>query len=453
MSLTPYEFIKATSYIDRNTPGRWPHDQGPMTITNANGGYSSLRDPVTKERWDAYQYNPPEFVIHPAPLDFDEREDVRPKPTWQEILLAAAEYKFETVHEDQVKQAAGEEAAKVSAAPVDHSQATGDVHIGSGDGISHMSAIIHLNDMAGNAGEHFPPAVMRQTDGGRVDMLTPDEGAELLTKTARQKNRAESAKNIMVNRGLGLLATIRDPNGGLDATATDEAKLTARETAAAAYADMTGFETRAKHYAAALKEVDDAATSLPPDLGRAKKVLIVRLEAAAMGHIRYLRGIASQQGIDYPAACDDAERAERRVSEEEKVGELQILRQDSNADAERQYQIAKAKIENVKPTRVPEFHLKGHATALPTGRATFQKRRLEITVKQPPLELGAVAVDVGLTSFDGSATKTRMTNDEIDLVLALNGDKAVTFVMIARNICGPNRIEIKLSPPPDGVSD
>lgn len=79
---------------------RWPHDLKPLTratLYDEKGMRFALEEhpgDVTKEQWEQYDYNPPEFAKRMFP-EADLRPDVRPKPSWQEVLDGGKRQMFE----------------------------------------------------------------------------------------------------------------------------------------------------------------------------------------------------------------------------------------------------------------------------------------------------------------------------------------------------------------------
>ena len=399
--------------------------------------------PKTEAEWHTFPWNP--FSWDPL-AEPDPR--IPAKMPWADLLVGLQLYEikqlsFGTKPNDPGHKLLGHADAIANAA-ISHSGAASDVHVG--EGIGHMPALIYLGAKAKSAGEAWPPTVLRDVGGKHVDIWTDVEAEELLDQVARNKNHAESARNLVYNKGIVYLNAAFDEHGGLATTASDADKLTARMNAAEQFRHFA--EHIPAHYAQALKDVEAKAGELPEDdLPRAKRTLIRQLESDAMRKIKDIRGAVSQQRIDMPPACRDMGDAEDKVAEQEQVGALQILRADTVDDAKRQYDIFKARIENVKPYRVPEFRTTGHTTNFPTPKAKFAQREYALTVWQPPLPVGVVAVIWGFSSLDATVTKVRQTDNEIDLKIVLTGNKAVSIAFDSYNICGHNRFTLTLEPP------
>lgn len=86
------ELSDALHKIGAETDGVWPHDMAPFhIITKKNDGgliTTFFEGMMTEEKWNAYEYNPPEWCRAVFP-SADVRTNVRPKPTWAEITAAA----------------------------------------------------------------------------------------------------------------------------------------------------------------------------------------------------------------------------------------------------------------------------------------------------------------------------------------------------------------------------
>lgn len=422
--------------------------QNPSARTLAEQALLSAEDwHFTAALWDQYEWT--HYRKWNSEGDaFDLIEDPRattPKPSWGQVVRTVRLWIIEGTTGNHARQAIRGKAVEIASAPLRHALTEHNLHVGAG--IDHMSSLVHLLDEAKNAGANWPLAIMRDTAHEPVHMWLEEEAQELVGPLTRAKNRAESASNLLRGRAEKLVAIIRDPNGGLAAGATDDEKFAARDKAQTDYDDI--HRNIEKHFASALVEADELADGLPPELPRAKRRLIRDLEAASMRQIKALKAAVSQQGVDLPPACDDMEDAEKKVARQQRVGLLAIKGADDIAEAKREYEIAKAKIDAVRALNVPTFHVLGHSAALPTGMARFAQRSITVTVRQRDLEIGKLVVNVGLTSFAMSVRRVRKTDDVIAYELTLTGDDPVTATFQAENLCGYSRLSLTLAPPAD----
>ena len=426
----------------RNYFWNGPGTTYPLGAFDLDNGFS-LDGDYDESAWRALPWRHlPSLLVGRSPPhpDFD------PKPSFDSIYQWSKGWRISQFGSDIASVGLNDRMDATANAPAAHGDFKSPLH--AGNGINRVAAMIHAIDQAASAGVRWPVHVLRHTDAthGEARLHTPRQAKEFVTPLAKAKNRAENASNICAAHLAKIEARMKDETGGLGETATDQQRIDKRFEALEEYeAYVEDLDT---HFAAALKVVDALDDTLPEDdLPLAQEKLIGWLEGDATGKIEYIHGARTQQGMDIPPACRDMENAIKKIGVIKGLGVLHIERADDLDEAKRQYDIFKARIENVKPYRVPEFRTTGHTTRFPTGKAKFKARTHKITVYQPPLPDSVVAASWGLTSFNGSVKKVRMTDDEIDYVLTLTGDVAVTFVCAASNLCGRNRFEITLEPP------
>ena len=136
---------------------------------------------------------------------------------------------FKIAHQADVIKRIGYRANERGAAPVQHSKHDDGLHVGSG--IDHMTAMVQLAEDATTAGVLMPHMLVRDENDVVVPLFFDNEAREMVTAASHQKNRYESAKNILRVKFNALQVILKDPNGGLDATATYAEKATARKAA------------------------------------------------------------------------------------------------------------------------------------------------------------------------------------------------------------------------------
>ena len=198
---------------------------------------------------------------------------------------------------------------------------------------------------------------------------------------------------------------------------------------------------------------------IPEDLDRAKGVLIERLEAHAMGRIKFLRGAVSQQRIDMQAACNDMETDEKSIALEEMVAQLEIMAAETVEEAKKEFDLGVLKINAVKAGRVPEFFNAADNEKFIVPVVTLNVATLTVLAKQPPMPQGRVAmvaqalpvfVEGSPLPFAATATVSKVP-DKTDskAVLVVQAGTAGRFKLRAGNICGFTEIEIILVPPTD----
>ena len=191
---------------------------------------------------------------------------------------------------------------------------------------------------------------------------------------------------------------------------------------------------------------------LPTDLDTLRRVLAERLEEAGMAHIKHMRGVVSQQGIDLPHACDETETAAKRVAVLVHHHQQEIDTKLTIEDAKAEFERGKTAIEAVQPLNIPTFHLRG-VTAVQPSPARFTKTRLEMTVRQKALPIGRVSLLGSVTDGNMNLVLTRRTVNEIDFELVI-ADAPATIALEGRNLCGPASCVVTLTPPapPESVA-
>lgn len=428
-------FSEAITEIARETPNlKWPHNTTPFSREEYIGGavrYGIVYDaPDNEKEWLDYDYNPPEFMPNKFP-EADGSDNLRPKPTWEQIrhasrlaALRTATWRTEYAIEDNVPAARKKLSDET---PLTH----GDSNFHLGDGINHMTGLLQMVEQANAAGAPLPHIVLRTADHAETPMFTREDTRAFLAAVAARENAVESAHNLLMSR-YHAFAKIRD----------DESNdLTDRESAAESAKNIAdNYETELASEIANYNPDKE-----PEDLPTLKRFLIEGLEAAANAHIKHLKGVVSQQGYDLPPACDDAENAEKKVATLASAGSREIEAATTIEDAKAEYEKAKTRIAAVKALNSPTFHLRGHTAELPSP-AKFAKRTLQLTIKQPAeLTIGRVTWLVSITDGQANVTQTRQTTHEIDVDVEIQD--AATMEFTSRNICGVSELTLTLTPP------
>ena len=149
---------------------------------------------------------------------------------------------------------------------------------------------------------------------------------DLLDEVSGANNRFESAHNAMMADFARRRATYKD------------ASIPVTERQRAYDTNMHLFH----NYAEVIQPYLDAydPDTLPADLPTLKALLIERLEAAAMGRVKEIKGAKTQQGVDIPAACLDIANAVEEVSRKCALGIQNIDDAADNAAAQGAYNTA-----------------------------------------------------------------------------------------------------------------
>ena len=431
------------------------------------GNYNSLvASPKTKAEWDAIPYNPPPWIG--GHLEPDPNAD--PRPSWEDMLRGLRlKTMLDKVHSKHLKPIILDHTAALANAPIQHPTDDGDVDIG--DGIDHLTALVHHASAARAAGVDWPVAIMRGSDRKFREFWTEGEVGEVLNAAAAARIRAVSASTIVREKGREIWLTALDPNGGLTETATEDEKISAREAAAETYNDMR--DNIGRYFATALAEVDNKGDSLPDDLDRAKGRLIARLATFAnRARNRVVDEAGEAQSAFFEAACDEQKRALETISGARQAGNNKIRDAATKEAAETEYQKAVAFIFAIPVDNSPIWIDGDDDPYIPvrgvvdyplpqpeTGRPT-----VTLKVRNPHADelkggrknlsmLGNPTVFLE-RSQRGWSTFFGVADDEGERTVTLTwgsqrplrvGD---TLEIIARNNCGPTAIKLKFVAPP-----
>ncbi|MDE0522608.1 MAG: hypothetical protein OXH79_11695 [Boseongicola sp.] len=316
------------------------------------------------------------------------------------------------------------------------------VHVG--DGIEHMPALIHAVSASDNAGGEYEPAFLRTSDkGDDVPLWTKGQAHSLLGQLTSQTNEAESAYNVVRKKYDQLFAPIRDERGGLAGSPTADEVFAAREAALARLLSFIDLPNLTREFEAARAKF----AGLPSDLPTLKAVLTERLEAAATGQQKRIKGALSQQAIDNWAACVEIDQALREVALECAVGAQRVGNASDATTAQVEFSAAVRAVEAVSPVNIPEVT---HAIA---------GRRVTIRAVNPtadPAIRGPVTVlSTSVASTDGSTITGKVTaSDGLPVKdsdprlshwdFADDYGGKVRIAVEVRNVCGPATYEVDL---------
>lgn len=306
---------------------------------------------------------------------------------------------------------------------------SGAVH--TGKGLGHMAGLLQMVEQATTAGSHLPQIQMQNPAGGSHRLHTQADIRKILEAAAKTENIVESCHNIVIGRWRA------KNNFAQDSSNTTAKRIQAAEDAKAI---LTDYESLLK---AEVDKYDSEA--LPTDLAELKAVLIERLEAAALDHIKNLRGVVTQQGIDLPATCPDAATAEASVATFRYKGAMLINRAVNTEDANRLFKLYTSNINKVVVANAPVFTRRNGPTLIPgTLQSPFRTtaNKVELAIQQletqPPNML-----QVQATSDYGRLAITRTLAHRIDFELTITKPGATaTFDILGRNLCGPAKIKV-----------
>ena len=437
MTITDDVKIESVNWrVDWDAVGVVPPFGGRFFFREVDGRFTE-KD-FTKAQWEQLQWNPPAALVAQNKRQGVETTDPDPdatplRPSWETVVKGHWHY--------LLGQAAHSRGYNFSQASRNHLRATtddapieaGEAKVQLGDGINHMTGLVHVADAAAQAGARVPAIVMRQPDGSPLRLHTQREVRALLGAVADRENRIESAHNLVAGE-FARLAAIAD-DAGQDLADRLEASRKAEAI----------FQDYATHHAAALAKVD--TTALPADLPRLREKLIEFLEAAATGQQKRIKGALSQQAIDNWAACVEIDQALREVALECAVGAQRIGNASDPAKAKAAFSAAVTAVEAVSPVNIPEVT---HAIA---------GRRVTIRAVNPtadPAIRGPVTVlSTSVASTDGSTITGKVTaSDGLPVKdpdprlshwdFADDYGGKVRIAVEVRNVCGPATHEVDL---------
>ena len=384
---------------------------------------------MTEEVWDRIEWNPYRIGIDQWATD----SSADPKPTWNELVSYMRTWQLNDRVEKEHRNSAVSNRIKIArdvqlSGPTAHPLHTDGIH--SGEGLTHMPALIHLSSRATLAGDTHSRMVMRAADQSLVEMWTNDHRDALLLAESERTNLVESARNV--------IASLLEPDRVLfmDETKPEADRQAALDRVLAALEPATLDASMAKVMASLADK-----TALPKDLSTAKTVLLERIEAATMAKIKDMRGVVSQQGIDRRAACDDAENAEKKVSQAAGIAAVVIEAAETIEAAQTAFDAGVAEIKRVVPLNVPEWQYPV-GTPLQGDTLTVWAKTCSLKAVQPDGVPGIVAAGALLVPNDdgsrspGSVRVSRASND-VDIELTGHEGGVATFQLTARNICGP----------------
>ena len=398
--------------------------------------------------WRQYPWNnPPESGGPPDP-------NADRKPTWDEVLKGWRIHLLNLAawRESEQSDAVETLSTAVATTPVSHEHAREKIHVGGG--IDHMAAMMKHAADATRAGQRWPVAILRDVGGNELRLHTDVEAEQILDPVPRNKNRSESAKNRVQGVADKLLATIRDPNGGLTADADDELKLAAREKAADDYGRMITNLDRL--YANALAEVDALGDWPSPGtpLARLKRIIIRWIEGAATAKINEILNAAGQQGMDLVGSCRDQSDALEKVSNTKQSHQILIERADDADDVKFKYSQAVTAINSITPVRTPIWYDgRGKRIDGPTFEiaavSAFVQARSPVEGKVSG-QAQIIPIDTTTPANPHATAQLEKAGNNMQFRLGIiEGTAPARYELTSRNICGPTRLIVTLTPPPE----
>ena len=293
--------------------------------------------------------------------------------------------------------------------------------IHTGAGLGHMTGLLQMVEHSNTAGQNIPKIVLRNTKGNTNTIHSQTDIRTILEIVANNENIIESCHNEVMSEHQKETLKWQDSSLPFE---------TRKVAAEAARQILINYKTLLQN-----KIANFDPEALPTELPELKAVLIERLEATALKHIKYLRGVSTQQGIDLPATCPESATAEQSIASFVYKGALLINRAEDVATAKRFADLYKGNIRKVKVANSPFFTLLSQSAPLGSLHSV-RGRSVSLLVKQlstqPPDALQvAVAKGAATLSLDKTAPH--------QLKITLTATTAGSVELEARNLCGPTK--------------
>ena len=389
---------------------------------------------MNETEWEKLPWNPPYQWENADP-------DADPKPAWADLLPPLRAHLLEaTVWDATAKFNAFSDGGRARLSAAEPSVIDGE-NLYSGAGLERMAGLANLVRNADLAGETAPRIILRSVDHQEIHTWSLSRIGAILQQAAARENIVQSAHNQITAKYRRLLKKAAD----MDLPYDDRLK-------AAGDALQLGTD-----YDASLEAAADAfdPDALPEDPDALRTVLVERLESAATKRQKYLKGAVSQQAIDNWAQCDGVDRALKEVSKQCALGVIRINRAGSNSDAEAAHAEAVATVEAVPAIHTPVWQING-GEVLPANPVTqhAEGSHVDIIAKHPPGQLiegevmAAARADKPITVTPVTpGAQTPASASVLRVTLLSPAPVGQTVIeLTARNLCGPSRLLIVLTP-------
>ena len=454
---TPFRLLTTPIW---SIPGNWPFPgiALPFDLHPRRAGVpTDERAWFSESEWEAYPWNP--LPAHMDELRFNRYPhrqfrrdlgrgaadpDASPKPTWEKLLEITVYYAGRRHRIAEVSAGFREALSRITDS---ESLTVGGDELVIGEGIDHLTGLIHLFGTAAVAGHRLPPVSLREVGGRVKSVWSHAEIQEILDAAAARENTVETVHNDLVSE---LYARERQ---------VDDTSKTMRERAEIAtklHNDIFGFEALLKKRLA-----DHNPDSLPSDLQTLRIVLVERLESTATGAQKRIKGALSQQAIDNWAACIDMDKALTEVAKRCALGGINIERAATAGEAKSAHAAAVQAINGVSAANTPWWRVGGAVVkkSNPASAPQVSGREVRIRAFHPegvtvPGKVSLTGSSVtGKTSGKPLKSTSRIyvpSNDadahEIRVTLDASVTEAAVIEAAARNLCGPAGIKVELTP-------
>ena len=324
-----------------------------------------------------------------------------------------------------------------------------------------VDSALHSIAETGLAGTPYPVVTLATKDNDALKLWYQQQALEIFSQYSKDQFKIEAGRLTLRNQYEKAM------QADLDVALSQEVPLADH---IAAYKRLHGalapinasYEDEFDRIAAAC---DDGC--LPDDLETMKPVLTERLEAAATGHQKSLKGALSQQAIDNWAACVDIDSALAEIAKRCAVASIEIARADDVDEAEAAFNEGVKQVKAVRSTNTPHWtvsHSGGTRVAFNESNPASPKRytdtEVAVTARHPDgktipgncvIREIPKAVDEATGQPVPSTTSfTKNADGSFTAKVQLSGrpSGAKTLITVnGMNICGPSRIRIELVQP------
>lgn len=313
------------------------------------------------------------------------------------------------------------------------------IHVG--DGLDHMSSLIHIVEQANAAGEFAPLSVMRDDKHQPKKLWTHSAKREVLRAAAARENVVESAHNQLIPTFHAAISQCEDEALSLDN----------REKAVAKALDIANRYQELLTAGIAAFDPDE----LPDDLPTLKQRLTELLEAAATGHQEDLKGGLTQQAIDNWASCIDQDGALQKIAEACALASIEITRASTADEAKAAHEAGVTAIQAVKAANTPIWDVDG--TDVTAAKHAVPATMAVVTAKHPPSDQ-PIPGNVAITGYSATYADGRPARISVVVQAAQKAHRAtiklkggetrpVTVLLAARNLCGPSDLKVTIAAP------
>jgi len=396
--------------------------------------------------WQEYQWNPPQYSHYTGP-DTGASE----KPSWNNIILAWKNQQIDDLKE-QTENLLERTVQYFGDAPPPHVVRqnitdTDTINIDGVEthvhgGLDRMTALVNMVEDANEANIHIPHIVMRDESNQPIQIHTQSEIRKILQAISLRKNKVESAHNLVMQQ----YQAIADRRDAIYTIPSDPVEAEKEKTRIADLKLLAAEQANAfiKGYAGHLKTQMEAYNkdALPTDLETLKAVYQERIEAHALGRVKDLREVLTQQGIDLPASCNDEAEAMRKIAVAERNGGIAVNSAESVADATTAYDSAVQKINSIHALNTPTWIIQG------TAYDAFHAPAVEIAGDSLTVEAEHPAVLNAADNEDLIKVMLRFTR-----VYNRTQDKGVAIAIRSRSTSSPKASKVQYIPQQVAIGD